>query len=68
MTALLAVRRITRGEIDAALRIDGLRRRAAEGSEHALMQLVQGWPEYVSEAVARILLADDDTDEKAARP
>lgn len=67
MTALLAVRRITRDEIDDALRIDGLRRRAAEGNLHALTQLLQGWPEYVSEAVARILLADD-TDEKADRP
>jgi hypothetical protein len=56
MTALLAVLRITRGEIDAALRIDGLRRRAAEGDHHALTQLLQGWPEYVHETVARLLL------------
>lgn len=61
MTTLLAVRRITRDEIDDALRIDGLRRRAAEGNLHALTQLVQGWPEYVPETVARLLLDEGRT-------
>lgn len=60
-TAPLPVRRITRGEIDAALRVDHLRTRAAAGSVHALTQLMQGWPEYVPEAVARLLLTDEGT-------
>ena len=66
MTRLLAVPRITRGEIDAALRIDDLRRRAAEADHHAITQLCQGWPEYVPEAVARALL--NARAEKADRP
>lgn len=55
----LPVRRITRDELDVFLHRDMLRRRAEAGSIAALTQLTQGWPEYVPETLARLLLNDE---------
>lgn len=67
MNATLAVRRITRDEIDHALRCDQLRRRAEAGdlaALAALANLMGGWPDYVRHSAARALNAT----EKADRP
>lgn len=51
MSHTLTIRRITRAEIDTALHLDQLRRRAEEGDLAALAALVNlmgGWPDYVA--------------------